>query len=99
VKGQHDWSLTTALLGSVAESHLCAALLEAMQVPRCKIRFKSIWLMSKNEMGVIAEAMDIMLNDAEAECTFAYAMLSAQRPMSLAMGASLRRKQADAASH
>jgi hypothetical protein len=38
---------------------------------RCKIRLKSIWLMGKNEMGVVAEATDIMLDDAEAECPFA----------------------------
>ena len=38
---------------------------------KCKIRLKSIWLMGKNEMGVVAEATDVMLNDAEAECPFA----------------------------
>ena len=38
---------------------------------KCKIRLKSIWLMGKNEMGVVAEATDVMLDDAEAECPFA----------------------------
>ena len=38
---------------------------------RCKIRLKGIWLMGKNEMGVLAEASDIMLDDTEAECPFA----------------------------
>lgn len=38
---------------------------------KCKIRLKGIWLMGKNEMGVVAEAMDVMLDDADAECPFA----------------------------
>ena len=38
---------------------------------KCKIRLKGIWLMGENEMGVVAEAMDVMLDDAEAECPFA----------------------------
>ena len=38
---------------------------------KCKIRLKTIWFMGKNEMGVVAEATDIMLDDAEAECPFA----------------------------
>jgi hypothetical protein len=38
---------------------------------KCKIRLKAVWLMGKNEMGVVAEVTDVMLDDAEAECPFA----------------------------
>ena len=38
---------------------------------KLKIKLKAIWLMGKNEMGVVAEATDVMLDDAEAECPFA----------------------------
>jgi hypothetical protein len=38
---------------------------------KCKIRLKAVWLMGKNEMGIVAEATDVMLDDAEAECPFA----------------------------
>ena len=57
------WDMTRSPIAAPPSWTQCSA--------RCKIRLKSVWLMGKNEMGVVAEATDIMLDDAEAECPFA----------------------------
>ncbi len=36
---------------------------------KCRIRLKGFWLMAK-EIGVVAEAQDVQLDTAEAECPF-----------------------------
>ena len=37
---------------------------------KCRIRLKGFWLMGKNEIGLVAECLDVQLDTAEAECPF-----------------------------
>lgn len=37
---------------------------------KLKIRLKAIWLMGKSDMGVLCEASDIMLDEADVQCPF-----------------------------